>query len=200
MGSRLRARPKQKPVTINNWDMKNFGRFLAITAIAGLTAIGTNNGLAQDNAGRQGGRGNFDPAQMRQRMMERYKEMLEVTNDDEWKALEPLVTKVMEARMQSMSGMGRGFMGRPRGGDNAQGGDRQGADRQRPGGRQADPAAEALEKAVDAKAGKAELKAALTKYVEARKAKQAALETAQEELRKVLTARQEAIATLNGLL
>jgi hypothetical protein len=175
--------------------MKNFGRFLAITAIAGLTAIGTNNALAQDNAGRQGGRGNFDPAQMRQRMMERYKEMLEITNDDEWKALEPLVTKVMEARMQSMSGMGRGFMGRPRGGDNAQG-----ADRQRPGGRQADPAAEALEKAVDAKAGKAELKAALTKYVESRKAKQAALETAQEALRKVLTARQEAIATLNGLL
>jgi hypothetical protein len=57
-----------------------------------------------------------------------------------------------------------------------------------------------LQKAIDAKAPKAEVKAALEKYVAARKAKQAELEKAQEELRKVLTSRQEAIATLNGLL
>ena len=44
------------------------------------------------------------------------------------------------------------------------------------------------------------MKAALAKYVASRKAKQAELETAQTELRKVLTPRQEAIATLNGLL
>ena len=46
----------------------------------------------------------------------------------------------------------------------------------------------------------AETKAALAKFVEARKAKQAALDKAQADLRKVLTPRQEAIATVNGLL
>ena len=44
------------------------------------------------------------------------------------------------------------------------------------------------------------MKAALEKYVAWRKAKLAALEQAQADLRKVLTTRQEAIATLNGLL
>ena len=44
------------------------------------------------------------------------------------------------------------------------------------------------------------LKAALAKYIESRKAKQAELETAQANLRKVLSVRQEAIASLNGLL
>ena len=156
---------------------------------------------AQDNGGRQRGGGNFDPAQFRQRMMERYKEMLEITSDDEWKAIEPLVTKVTDARMQTMQGMGRGFLGRPRGGDNNTQGDRQ-ERRGGPGGMfgQPDPTAEALDKAVQAKAPKAELKAVLTKYQEARKVKEAQLKEAQENLRKVLTARQEAIATLNGLL
>jgi hypothetical protein len=101
--------------------------------------------------------------------------------------------------MQQMGGMGRGMFGGPRRG----GGDNQPAGGERRGGfmgQQPNPAAETLEKAIDAKAGKAELKAAITKYAEARKAKQAELEAAQENLRKVLTTRQEAIATLNGLL
>jgi hypothetical protein len=57
-----------------------------------------------------------------------------------------------------------------------------------------------LEKAIDAKASNAELKAALAKFAEARKQKQANLEKAQAELRKVLTVRQEAIASRDGLL
>jgi len=179
--------------------MSKAGKWLALVTLAAAMTLG-QNATAQDN-NRQ--RGNFDPAQMRQRMMERYKEMLEVTNDDEWKAIEPLVTKVMEARMQTMGGMGRGMFGGPRrpGGDN-QGGGPGGGERRGGfmGQQQPNPAAEALEKAVEAKAGKAELKAAITKYTEARKAKQAELEAAQENLRKVLTTRQEAIATLNGLL
>jgi len=44
------------------------------------------------------------------------------------------------------------------------------------------------------------MKAALEKYQASRKTSQAALEQAQADLRKVLTTRQEAIATLNGLL
>jgi hypothetical protein len=130
-------------------------------------------------------------------MMDRFKEQLEVTDDAEWKALEPLVQNVMDARRGTMAGMGRGmFGGGPRrgGADNAAGGGGRG-----PGG-QSTPEADALQKAIDAKAPKAEVKAALEKFVAARKAKQAELEKAQDELRKVLTSRQEAIATLDGLL
>ena len=140
---------------------------------------------------------------MQQRMMDRYKEVLEVTDDAEWKAMQPLVQKVMELRRDThVSGMGRGMFGR--GGPRRR---RQWA-ASRPQGQQRrggmfggtpSPEAEALQKAIDSKASKAEIKAALDKYVASRKAKQAALEQAQEDLRKVLTSRQEAIATLNGL-
>jgi hypothetical protein len=145
---------------------------------------------------------NFDPAQMQQMMLDRYRQMLEVTSDDEWAVIKPLVQKVMEARMASFAGMGRGMMGGPGrggpGGDpNAQAG---------PGGGRPGmfgpsmPEAEALQKAIDAKASKAEIKVALDKFVAARQAKQNELLQAQDSLRKVLTSRQEATATLNGLL
>ena len=181
--------------------------------LAGATAVlclGINQtSLAQqDNAAPPPGRGNFDPAQFRQRMMDRVKEQLEITDDGEWKAVEPLVQSVMDARMASMGGMGRGMFGGPRrgggaGGNGGGGNGGGGADQPRRGGgfgQTPSPEAEALQKAVDAKAPKAEIKAAMEKFVASRKAKQAELEKSQEELRKVLTTRQEAIATLNGLL
>ncbi len=142
-----------------------------------------------DQAGGDRGPRNFDPAEMQKRMMERYQEVLEITDAAEWKAVEPLVQKVADARMQSLSGMGRGMFG-GRGGRGGPGGF----------GGQANPDAEALQKAIDSKASKAEMKAALAKYIESRKAKQAELEKAQTALREVLTTRQEAIAALNGLL
>lgn len=153
------------------------------------------NRPAGDQAGGDRGPRNFDPAEMQRQMMERTKERLEITDESEWKAIEPMIQKVNEARMQTFSGMGRGMFG-GRGGRGGPGG---------PGGPggiggQANPAAEALQKAIDAKASNAEMKAALAKYVESRKAKQAALEKAQADLRKVLTPRQEAIAALSGLL
>jgi hypothetical protein len=146
------------------------------------------DGQTGDQQG-QGGRGNFDPAEMQKRMLERTKETLEITDETEWKALEPLVTKVGEARMAV--GFGRGGRGGRGGGQGGQGGGF---------GGQPNPAAESLQKAIDAKASNAETKAALDKFVADRKAKQAELEKAQAALRKVLTPRQEAIATLNGLL
>src|SRR5437588_4026119 len=91
-------------------------RWLALAGVAAAMSFGANQGLAQNNQPGQGGqggqggggrpgRGNFDPAQFRERMMERTKETLEITDDAEWKALEPLVQKVMDARMSSMGGM-----------------------------------------------------------------------------------------------
>jgi len=172
-------------------------------SIAALVAFAVNTSTAQDNGGRpqrdrgnadqggdRGGRGNFDPAQFQQRMLERVREQLEITDESEWKAIEPLVTKVNEARFAAMTG-GRGFGGfGRRGGPGGPGG---------MGGQQS-AEAESLQKVIDAKASNAETKAALDKFVAARKAKQAELEKAQANLRKVLTPRQEAIATLNGLL
>ena len=180
-------------------------KILTVTSLAAVLALSADSVMAQDNnterqgrrnrEGGQGGQGNFDPAEFQQRMMERTKETLEITDDTEWKAIEPLVAKVMEARRDqitaSIRGFGRGGRG---GGDNDRG--------PRGGGMFGTPSpeAEALQKAIDAKAANSEIKAALAKYEAARKAKLAALEKAQAELRKVLTPRQEAIAAMNGLL
>jgi hypothetical protein len=187
-------------------DMK-MNQWLAMAGVAAVMSLGANQVVAQPNDGGGRGRGpggpgggGFDMAQFQQRMMERTKEMLEVTNDDEWKAIEPRVQKVRELQRDAFSGMGRGMFGRgPRPGDNPPSGDQ---GQQRRGGMfgTPNPDADALQKAIDAKAPKAELKAALEKYAASRKAKQAEMEKAQAALRELLTPRQEAIATLNGLL
>jgi len=185
--------------------MKRMIHLLLAGSVVALLGLATGQVMGQDQGGGRGGRGgrggpgggpgNFDPAQFQQRMMERYKERLEITDDAEWKAIQPLVQKVQDARMATMSGMGRGMFGRgPRGGGNQ-------GDQQRPRfGPQPSPEAEALEKAVESKASSAELKSALQKYLDSRKKAQGDLEKAQADLRKVLTPRQEAIATLSGLL
>jgi len=183
-----------------------------MATVAAALCSGASLGLAQQDNNNQGnnggnrgggggGRGNFDPAQFQQRMMERTREDLEVKEDTEWKALEPLVQKVMDLRRESFSGMGRGMFGGRRGGGGGGGvgGADQGGRRGGPFG-QASPEAEALQRAIESKASNSELKAALAKFVESRKAKQAELEKAQAELRKVLSVRQEAIATSSGLL
>lgn len=182
-------------------------KLMTATSLAVVLALSAGSLMAQDNnndrpnrrnreggPGGPGGPGNFDPAQFQQRMMERTKESLEITDDSEWKAIEPLVQKVMEARRDQMAASFRGFGRRGRGGGEGDRGPR--------GGMFGNPSpeAEALQKAIDAKASNSELKAALAKYEAARKAKVAALEKAQADLRKVLTPRQEAIAAMDGLL
>lgn len=165
---------------------------------------GGGGGQGGPGQGQRGNRGNFDPAQMQARMMERYRETLEIKEDDEWKAIEPLVTKVNEARRDiGFGGMGR--MMRPPGAGGPGGGGANAAGGPGGGGRRGfgpEPSAEedALQKAIDSKSGSGELKAAMAKLRDARKAKEAKLAAAQENLRKVLTARQEAQAMLAGLL
>jgi hypothetical protein len=146
--------------------------------------------------------GNFDPAQFRERQMERYRERIEVKSDEDWKKLEPLIGKVMDAQRDARMGMGfGGFGGRGgRGGGGDGGGNaNQGGNRNRGGG-QTSPEVTDLQKALDAKAPTDEVKAKVAKLREARKAKEAALDKAQEELRKALSPRQEAGAVLAGLL
>jgi hypothetical protein len=190
--------------------MKSMTKIFAKIGIATLLVTGATNISAQERPGGRGG-GNFDPAEMRQRMMEMYKERLEVTSADEWKVIEPRIEKVTEARRETTrGGIGGGFGafgrgGRGGGGDN-QGGDNQGRRGGGGGGRggfgggEPSPELDALQKALEAKAPAEEIKAKLAKVREAQQQKQAKLEQAQEDLRKVLSVRQEANAVILGLL
>jgi hypothetical protein len=140
--------------------------------------------------------------------MQGMREQFEVKDDAEWKLISERVTKVMEARRAaSSSGMGgSGFSGgfggpRPQGGD--RGGDR-GTNRFQGGppgfNREPNPELDALRKSIDAKASPAELKAKLAQLRAARQKKEAELEKARDELRIVLSVRQEAMAVASGLL
>jgi len=174
-------------------------QMLAIAGVACVASLGSNKAWAQqDNGGRRG----FDPARVQefqQRRMERLKEDLEV-KDDEWTALQPLIQKVMDAQRAVFADrIGGAFRGGRGGGDNSGGGDNGGRRRGGFGG-EPSPEAEALQKAIESKASNSEMKAALAKYQESRKAKQTELETAQANLKKVLSVRQEAILTAQGLL
>lgn len=157
--------------------------------------------LAQNQGGRGGrggrGAGNFDPAQFRQRMMERIQENLGASNE-EWKVIEPLLADVME-KQRAVSGSrmrGLGMLFRPPGGGpGGPGGDRGGRF-----GAPQDPTIAALQEAIEKKAPASELKAKLAAVQHARKKAEAELEAAREKLRAVLTLEQEAKLTLAGIL
>src|SRR5260370_33205555 len=180
--------------------MRRLNHIVAMTGLGIALCLGTNTSVVQNGGQGGGGRGRFDPAQMQQRRLDNLKEELDVKDDGEWKALESVFTKVMDAQREVFSERVRGmFRGGRGGGDN--GGDQGGRPRGGFGGfGTPSPEAEALQKAIDSKASNSELKAALAKFLEARKSKQADLEKAQADLRKVLTLRQEAAASLMGLL
>ena len=201
-----------------------FSHMFVVCGLGAALGLGAQTLSAQNNpppppgdpspgASSQGGRrdrGNFDPAQFQQRMLDGVKERLGFSDAD-WAAVQPLVSKALDARRETMAGgMGMMRFGRSRGGDNNRpGGDQanrpsgdRGGDRS---GRSSffgapSPEAEALQKAIDDKAPAAQVKAALDKYRASKKEKETKLAAAQEDLRKVLSATQEAQATLMGLL
>src|SRR6266446_7012834 len=166
-----------------------------------LAAVAVMVGFFNLNAQAQG---NFDPAQMRQRQVDNARERMDVKSDDDWKKVEPLIGKVLDAQREARMGLGgfggfggrggRGGRGGGAGGDNADGGNNNN-NRPRFGGRPG-PETEALQKAMDDKAPADEIKAKLAKVREARQEKEAALTKAQDELRKALSPRQEAGAVL----
>jgi hypothetical protein len=178
-------------------------QLLTICGVAAALFLGAGNVSAQNGGGGGGGggRGNFDPAQMQQRMMDNVREQLGLTNDTDWNVIQPLVQKVMDARRDTMDGgMGR-LMGRGnRGGNNANANANNNSGRRGGFGGTPSPEAEALQKAIDDNAPTAQVKTALAKYHASQKDKQAKLVQAQENLRKVLTIKQEAQAALLGLV
>jgi len=154
---------------------------------------GFGGGGGGGRGGRGGGGGGFGGggggggANFQQMQMQRYQTALNITNDDEWAAIQPLIQKVVDARTALGTG-GRGFGRRGGGG----GGGANAA--------QANPERDALQNAVDSDAPASQVKDLLAKYQNSQKAKQAKLLAAEADLRKVLTVTQEAEATLSGLL
>jgi len=127
--------------------------------------------------------------QFRQRMNEFLKTALKAS-DDEWSIIQPLLEKVQTKQRETI--MGRfNFPGSRRGG-----GDRSG----RPD-RPASPEADALKAALEAEGTlPADIKARLEAVRAARKKALAELDQAREDLRKVLTQRQEATLVMVGIL
>jgi hypothetical protein len=196
-------------ISSTNTNMKKLSRSLALLSVAGflITAVAPAQAQAPGQGrpgGQGGGRGNFDPAQMQERMLENYREQLKITNDDEWKIVSERITAVMTARRDTVGGFGRGGFSRGAGRPGGQGGGRGGDTADRPtrgsggGGENAEEAA--LRKAVDDNADAAVIKAKLADYRKAKAANEAKLAKAQKDLKEVLNLNQEAVAVLGGLL
>ena len=154
------------------------------------------------NGGNGGGQGNFDPAQIQQRLMDNLREQFGVTDDAEWKLISDRITAVTELR-RTAGGAGGGFGGfrGGQGGPGGQGGQRgQGGPGGGRGGPAASPEQDALRQALTDKLPDAEIKSRLARLREVRKATEEKLTKAQEELRAVLGMRQEAAAVMAGLL
>jgi hypothetical protein len=139
--------------------------------------------------------GQIDPAQLQQMAQPRptanLRVQLQVTDDLEWSVIETLIQKVLDAQQVIQAD----HIGSVRGQVNQIAGQMFGA-----GLARTNPEVQTVGNAVQNEASNKEIQAALTNLKEARKAHLAALEKAQDDLRKVLTLKQEAVATINGLL
>lgn len=170
---------------------------LAVVCFLGAVLIGLSLSQAQAPAERGRGRGEpnapRDPEQMQKMMIERQmgriKESLQ-PSAEEWKTLEPKVTKVVTLSRQTGGMGGMGMSSR------------------RPGAQGPEvpltpvgKVTEELRKVLENKEAKSEeIKAKLTALREAREKAKQELAKAQQDLRKGLTARQEAQLVLMGLL
>jgi hypothetical protein len=184
--------------------MNPFAKSLVVAVALVALSAGTPSASAQ-------GKGNFDPQQVqefRARMLERMREAFDVKNEDEWKVIAARIEKVQEAQRDAvvfrMSGFG-GFGGRGGPGGGGPGGGGQGGQGGRPGGfggfgGEPNADVEALRKAIEDKAPADEIKGKLARVRDARKSADSKVEKAQDDLKSVLTTRQEAQAYLFGLV
>ena len=195
--------------------MIKFHKAVASLALAALLAP-AGIAVAQDNSdnntgdrGRErgerggdrergpGGPGGFDPARIREFMLNRVKEQL-APSDEEWQVLQPKIEKVMDARQEQMGGFGFGGGGMGGFGGGGRGG--------REGGQEREPrnaserAVRELRTAIDSNASADQIAAKLTALREARAKAQANFKAAQEDLKGVVTAKQEAQLVLSGML
>jgi hypothetical protein len=143
-----------------------------------------------------GGRRTFDPAAFRQQVLDGLKERLGAT-DDEFAAIQPKLSKVLE--LQRDAGGGRGMMGGGRRGRN-------GATTTTPpaGGAEQSAVQKAsadLQATLDNKDSKPDdIKAKLDTFRAAKAKAKEDLAAAQKDLESVLTQRQEALLVVTGML
>jgi hypothetical protein len=156
---------------------------------------GGNANFAGGGARRGGG---FDPSQMLPLFMEMIRPHLEVANDDEWNVIEPRLEKAIKLKIEVIAGGldGLGDMFGQFGGGGGGGG------MTALGGLlgEPDPSVNLLKTALDNHAPGAEIKADMAKVRDARQQKRAALAKAQQDLKDILSVRQEATLLRVGLL
>jgi Spy/CpxP family protein refolding chaperone len=147
------------------------------------------------NGGRNRGGGNFDPAQIRQRMMDNLKEQLGAT-DEELQVLQPRIEKVWQLQ-RDMSGGGRGFFRGNRGAGNNNNNNGN-ADQPTTPVRERMRELQTLLESKDTPPE--QIKSKLAELRDARAKAKEDLTKAQGELRDVLTQRQEAVLVTMGVL
>jgi hypothetical protein len=173
---------------------------------------GQNGGAGQNDGGQRGGggggggggfrgRGGFNP----QAMMDFYKQQLGAS-DDEFAAIQPKIQTVMQLQRDANAGRGRGMFGggRPRGGGPGGPGGGGGGFGGGPPSTQPSPVQDALADLRttldDQSASPDTIKAKLEALRQARSKSKQDLAVAQQDLKSVLTQRQEAVMVLFGLL
>jgi hypothetical protein len=166
---------------------------------------GGGGGGGGQNGGGRGG--NFNPAQFQQRMMQRIQQALGAS-DDEFAAIQPKIQAVMDLQRDAnsnprgMFGMGRG--GRGGGGGGPGGGGPGGGGFGGPSTQPASPVQAALADLRttldDQNASPDVIKSKLDTLRQARAKARQDLAVAQQDLKSVLTQRQEAVMVLYGYL
>lgn len=159
---------------------------------------GTDNRRRGGDTG--GDRGNFNPQDMQARMLTALRERFEVTDDEEWKLVSDRLNKVLELRRNSAGSTFGGGMLFGRGGPQGGGGGDTGRGNRTSSRGGSNTEMTALSMAIRDKLPDAEIKSRLDRVREMRKENEMKLAKAQEELRAVLSVRQEAVAVMAGLL
>jgi Spy/CpxP family protein refolding chaperone len=169
-------------------------KYIVLVLIAGLVGAVWMGTASSQQGGPPGGPGPGG-VDYRQRMLDRIKENLGAT-DEEWQAIQPRVEAVQallrQVRPTMMGGRMFGRGGQPPAPPAGPGA---------PELTETEKATQALQAVLDNTQSKPEdIKQALTAYREARDKAKQELAKAQEELRKIVTPRQEARLVLLGLL
>lgn len=147
-------------------------------------------------------RGQFERNQFMERFLERLRENLGASVE-EWSVLKPMIANIAEKQSAMRRSAGRGVFGAfggrgGRGGDND--GDRRGREGRRSrGDDDSGSNADSLRQAVES-GDAAKIKKELASYRAAQKKRDEELKKAREELRQVVTLKQEATLVLWGLL
>lgn len=148
-------------------------------------------------------RNRFDRGQFMERILERLRENLGASVE-EWSVLKPMIAKITEKQSAMRRSAGRGGFGAFGGGRGGRGGDNDGdrrgrEERRSRGDGDSGSSADSLREAVES-GDTNKIKKELASYRAVQKKRAAELKKAREELREVVTLKQEATLVLWGLL